>query len=207
MENYCNSIWPLIYDQYNHGRYEQELEFYSQELASCTGPVLEVACGTGMILLPLLKQGIDIYGFDLSRQMLQQLYRKAEAEHLFNIRRRVTQQNMIDFQIDVEFKAIIIPGQSFLHLPTQEDQLACLQNIHRHLCDDGTFMLNFFTPNLSALQSCEDPNPASRLDCLCVRSWIGPFPPGPGAHGGYSFQRPHGAATRPTGSRLGHGRS
>jgi len=159
IENYCNSVWPLIYDQYNQGRHQQELGFYSQELASCTGPVLEVACGTGMILLPLLKQGIDIYGFDLSGQMLEQLYTKAEAENVQNIRRRVTQQNMIDFQIDVEFEAIFIPARSFLHLSAQEDQLACLRNIHRHLRDDGTFMLNFFTPSLPALLSFLDPDP------------------------------------------------
>lgn len=160
MENYCNNIWPLIYDRYNQGRHEQELRFYSQELASCTGPVLEVACGTGMILLPLIKQGIDIYGFDLSEQMLHQLFTKAKSQNLPDVQRRVTQQNMIDFRIDAEFESIFIPARSFLHLATQEDQLACLRNIHRHLRDDGTFMLNIFTPSLSALVSRADPNPA-----------------------------------------------
>lgn len=159
MENYCNSIWPLIYDRYNQGRHQQELAFYARELASCSGPVLEVACGTGMILIPLLKQGIDIYGFDLSGQMLQELFAKAEGEHLPDVRRRVSQQNMIDFQIDASFEAIFIPARSFLHLPTQDDQVACLRNIRRHLCDGGTFMLNFFTPSLSAVLSRVDPNP------------------------------------------------
>jgi hypothetical protein len=50
MVDYCNDLWPLVYDQYNHGRHEQELAFYTRELAPCTGPILEVACGTGMIL-------------------------------------------------------------------------------------------------------------------------------------------------------------
>ena len=159
MENYCNNIWPLIYDQYNQGRHKEELEFYSRELASCTGPVLEVACGTGMILLPLLKQGLDMYGLDLSSQMLDQLFAKAKSENLPDVHRRVSQQDMTDIQINTEFEAIFIPARSFLHLSTQEDQLACLRNVHRHLRDDGTFMLNFFTPSLAALLSHIDSNP------------------------------------------------
>lgn len=159
MENYCNSIWPLIYDQYNQGRHQQELGFYSRELASCTGPVLEVACGTGMILIPLLKRGIDIYGFDLSGPMLQKLFARAGSENLSDVRRRVSQQNMIDFRIDAEFEIALIPARSFLHLPTQDAQIACLRNIRRHLRDDGTLVLNFFTPGLSGLLSRVDPNP------------------------------------------------
>jgi hypothetical protein len=60
---------------------------------------------------------------------------------------------------DVEFDTIFIPARSFLHLETQEDQLACLRNIRRHLRDDGVFMLNFFTPSLPALLSHVDPDP------------------------------------------------
>ena len=159
MENYCNNTWPLIYDQYNQGRHEQELAFYSRELAHCKGPVLEIACGTGMILVPMLKQGVDIYGLDLSGPMLRQLYAKAESNNLPDVRRRVSQQNMTDFQIDIEFQSAFIPARSFLHLATQNDQLACLRNIHRHLQADGTLMLNFFTPNLPTLLSRLDPKP------------------------------------------------
>lgn len=159
MKDYCNDTWPLVYDRYNQGRHQQELAFYSHELARCKGPVLEVACGTGMILIPMLKQGIDVYGFDLSGPMLRQLYAKAESEDLSDVRRRVSQQNMIDFQIDIEFQSIFIPARSFLHLATQGDQLACLRNIHRHLQADGTLMLNFFTPSLSVLLSRVHPSP------------------------------------------------
>lgn len=112
-----------------------------------------------MILIPLLKQGIDMYGFDLSGQMLERLFAKAKSEKLPDVQYRVSQQDMIDFQIDTEFESIFIPARSFLHLPTQEDQLACLRNIRSHLRDDGMFMLNFFTPSLSALLGRVDPNP------------------------------------------------
>ncbi len=151
MVDYCNHLWPLVYDQYNHGRHEQELAFYTRQLTPCTGPVLEVACGTGMILLPLLGRGLDIYGFDLSAPMVEGLVARAAREGHPDIRTRVTVQNMVDFCYDLQFEAIFIPARSFLHLTTQEEQIACLQNIHRHLRDGGTLMLNFFTPSLQAL--------------------------------------------------------
>lgn len=151
MGNYENKLWPLIYDQVNHGRHEQELSFYSSELSSCSGPILEVACGTGMILLPMLHKGLDIYGFDVSLEMLDILSAKARSKGILDIHKRVTQQNMVDFHYDKKFEAIFIPARSFLHLPTQEEQIACLKNIHDHLQDKGRFLLNFFTPNLKAL--------------------------------------------------------
>ena len=157
-ENYRNNIWPLIYDQYNQGRHYRELEFYSSELDSCTGPVLEIACGTGMILLPLLKQGIDIYGFDLSSQMLEKLFAKAQDSDIADIHRRVSQQNMIDFTYDMQFDAIFIPARSFLHLATQEDQITCLRNIYHHLHENGVLMLNFFTPDLGFISQYVDPH-------------------------------------------------
>jgi len=159
MLDYCNDLWPLIYDQYNHGRHEQELAFYSSELVSCSRPILEVACGTGMILLPLIERGLDAYGFDLSQEMLEVLYAKAGQKGMSGIHVRVSQQNMVDFQYEKQFEAIFIPARSFLHLPTQDEQIACLKNIHKHLRTEGRFMLNFFTPSPKALLSHTHPDP------------------------------------------------
>lgn len=55
--NYEYEIWTNIYDQFNHGRHEKEREFYRQQLCNIPGAILEIACGTGMILLDYLKAG------------------------------------------------------------------------------------------------------------------------------------------------------
>jgi len=64
--NYQSKQWTLIYDQFNQGRHQKELAFYRAELEQSASPVLEVACGNGMIFLELLQEGFDIYGFDIS---------------------------------------------------------------------------------------------------------------------------------------------
>ena len=48
-----------------------------------------------MIFLPLLKKDLDIYGFDVSEQMLKRLFAKAKSEGLTNVHNRVSLQNMI----------------------------------------------------------------------------------------------------------------
>ncbi|MHB1000806.1 MAG: class I SAM-dependent methyltransferase [Armatimonadota bacterium] len=150
--NYENEIWALIYDQYNQGRHQHELSFYSEQLDGIRGPVLELACGTGMILLELLKQGHDIYGLDVSEHMLERLSFKASAEGLDTlIDGRTIRHDMKSFQYDMQFDSIIIPARSFLHLTSQDDQIECLRRVHCHLKDGGRLILNFFNPSLSAL--------------------------------------------------------
>jgi SAM-dependent methyltransferase len=158
MPNYENEWWPLIYDQFNHGRHEKELAFYTAELRDCTGPVLEIACGTGMILLELLARGVDIYGLDISPPMLDVLYAKAERRGVADIRERVSCQNMVEFAYDMAFDAVFIPARSFLHLTQQEEQIACLRRVYAHLADGGRLLLNFFTPNLQLLLAYSKPS-------------------------------------------------
>lgn len=153
MQDFCGRYWALVYDQFNHGRHEKELEFYLAEARECRGPVLEIACGTGMVLLPMLEEGIDAYGFDISGDMLDALLARARDEGIRDIDSRVCRMDMVDFHYDEKFEAIFIPCRSFLHLTEQEKQIACLRNIRDHLVDGGKLALNFFNPSLASLAS------------------------------------------------------
>ncbi len=147
--NYDNELWPLVYDQLNTGRHEKELAFYLRETRAVTGPVLEGACGTGMILLGLLQDGRDAYGFDISAPMVSALFEKATS--CPDIRSRVSVQNLVDFKYPFLFGAICIPARSFLHLTTQDEQIRCLTNVAAHLEPGGRLLLNFFNPDLGSL--------------------------------------------------------
>ena len=53
------------------------LDFYVTLAREAQGPVLDIACGTGRILLPCLQAGVDIEGLDLYWPMLKTLRAKA----------------------------------------------------------------------------------------------------------------------------------
>src|SRR5688572_20121261 len=72
------------------------LDFYVALARSADGPVLDIACGTGRILLPCLQAGVDIEGMDLFEPMLKTL--RAKAADL-NLSPRLHQADMSDFSL------------------------------------------------------------------------------------------------------------
>ena len=57
-----------------------DFEFYVDIAKANGGPVLELACGTGRILLPIAREGISIHGVDNSVPMLNVLQDKLQHE-------------------------------------------------------------------------------------------------------------------------------
>lgn len=151
--NYEDKFWALIYEQYDQlsGRGTQELNFYLNELKDIKGKCLEIGCGTGIKFLQILQNGINIFGFDISKEMLEVLEEKAYQLKISNISKRISKQNMVDFKYSCKFDSIIIPNRTFLHNVSQKEQLETLKNIHNHLTDSGKLILNFFKPKLDVL--------------------------------------------------------
>ncbi|MBI2865631.1 MAG: class I SAM-dependent methyltransferase [Chloroflexi bacterium] len=147
MMNYENPFWGEIYDLI-HGGDDADVDFYLDEAMRANGPVLEVACGTGRILLRLLQLEIDAWGIDVSQPMLDRLAEKARR---LGLQARAVRADMRAFTLSQRFALIIVPFRSFLHLETKEDQLAALSCFRKHLAPDGRLALNFFAPVAEAL--------------------------------------------------------
>lgn len=145
--NYESKWWGYIYDQMMatglHELLEANRRFYQANLVGVTGPMLECACGTGLILLPLLAAGHDIYGFDISPSMLATLKQKAAAQGVADIDRRISVQEFETFQYDQPFDAILIPTNTFAMLTTQDAQIRTLRSIHAQLAPTGRLLLDF----------------------------------------------------------------
>ncbi len=134
-----------LYDEISTG-VKGDLEFYLKEAKKANGSVLEVACGTGRILLPLLEAGVDIDGFDISNKMLQVLKKKAEEK---NLKVNVWKADMRNFKSKKKYDLIIVPYRAFNHVEKSEDQIKTLKNIKKHLKKGGRLILNFFYPDFN----------------------------------------------------------
>ncbi len=145
-KNYESQWWGLIYDQMMAEGLADWLEnnrrFYYTALRGERGPLLECACGTGLFLLPLLSQGHDVYGFDISAGMLATLERKATAQGLADIASRISIQDFESFHYDRQFAAILIPSNSFGMLTSQAAQIRTLRNIYAHLAPGGRLLMD-----------------------------------------------------------------
>jgi len=141
-----------LYDSVVPYASRQDVEFFVDAAKSSGGPVLEVGCGTGRVLIPTARAGMRITGLDLSTHMLKVCRERLEQEPA-DVRRRVRliRDDMRSFDLGDSFALITIPFRPFLHLTTVEDQLACLSCIRRHLLPDGRFILDIFNPWLELI--------------------------------------------------------
>ncbi len=127
-------------------------DFYVELAREAHGPVLEVACGTGRILLPCLQAGVDIDGIDLYLPMLEVLKRKAAA---LAYSPRVYKGDMRDFTLPRRYSLIFIAFNGFVHALTTEDQLKTLRVCREHLLPGGALVFNTFFPGLEIIAGAE----------------------------------------------------
>lgn len=138
---------PEFYDHVVPYAKRPDVRFYVEAARESGGPVLELGCGTGRILLPTARAGIEIAGFDGSAGMLEECRRRLGAEPT-EVRERVSlhRGDMRNFELGRTFRLVTIPFRPFQHLLTVEDQLACLAAIRRHLAPEGRLVFDVFNP-------------------------------------------------------------
>jgi SAM-dependent methyltransferase len=131
-----------------------DIDFYLQYCVTAGGPILELGCGTGRILLPAAEAGCRITGLDISKHMLaecqQKLKRKSPA---VQNRVQLVQGDMTSFDLAESFQLSIIPFRAFLHVIAVDDQLACLRRINRHLSIGGYLLLDVFQVDLKMINN------------------------------------------------------
>lgn len=120
-----------------------DVDFYVQRALDADGPVLEMACGTGRIYLPLLDVGVDADGFDRSPGALA-LLRETAAGVDFSP--SVWRADMTAFGTDRRYDLVICPFNAVQHLLTVGEQLAALREAHRVLAPGGRLVFDVFVP-------------------------------------------------------------
>ena len=153
-----DKIMAELYDRqssefYDYHAKRGDVKFYVDFAVETGGPVLELGCGTGRILIPSAKSGIFITGLDKSDEMLKICQRKLEDE-LPEVRDRVNlmQGNIRNFNLDSMFSLVTITFGPFNNLISVEEQISCLDCIRRHLNINGGLVFDVYYPNSQELQ-------------------------------------------------------
>ncbi len=141
-----------FYDHIGPYRDRQDVAFFVEMARESGGPVLEIGCGTGRVLIPTARSGVEIVGLDNSERMLALCGEKLSHEAPeVQSRVKLVRGDMRRFDLGRAFKLITTPFRPFQHLIAVEDQLSCLASIHRHLVDGGRLILDLFNPDLQRL--------------------------------------------------------
>jgi ubiquinone/menaquinone biosynthesis C-methylase UbiE len=130
-----------------------DVDFYRALARETGGPVLELGCGTGRVLLEIARDGLACTGVDASQAMLDVARSKASRPAP-----RLIRAAMQEFDLGGErFRLIFSAFRAFQHLYTIEDQLRCLVRVRAHLAPGGRFAFDVFQPRLERLCLDEEP--------------------------------------------------
>jgi SAM-dependent methyltransferase len=110
------------------------------------GAALELGIGTGRIALPLARRGVRVHGIDLSGAMVARLRAKPGAEQI-----AVTIGDFATTTVDGRFSVAYLVFNTIMNLTTQDEQVACFQNVAAHLEDGGCFVIEVGVPALQRL--------------------------------------------------------
>ncbi len=147
--------YAVVAEFYDHSvpyRNRKDVDFFVEIAREANGSVLEVGCGTGRVLIPTARAGVEIVGFDASASMLSLCREKLSQEpEEVQARAEILQADMREFDLGREFALVTTPFRPFQHLTAVKDQMASLACVHRHLVNGGRFILDIFNPDLSRL--------------------------------------------------------
>src|SRR5512136_51561 len=89
-----------LYDYIVPYRTRPDVDFFVEAAQLSNGPVLEVGCGTGRILIPTARAGVNIVGLDLSANMLQVCQTRLRSEpEAVQSQVRLTKADMRNFDL------------------------------------------------------------------------------------------------------------
>lgn len=112
------------------------------------GAVLELACGTGQLAVPLARPGRLVTGLDLSRPMLDAARRRAAAA---GADVDFVEGDMRAFELGRRFSLVFVARNSLLHLAAADDFVATFRAVRRHLAPGGVLAFDVFNPDVRIL--------------------------------------------------------
>jgi SAM-dependent methyltransferase len=135
---------PPNYDIEEGRRSAARNEFYCDLAKRVGGPVLEIACGSGLVTIPIAALGLDVTGVDLARPMLAHARKKAALQGL-TVHWVEADARSID--LGTKYQFILLTGNAFQAFLRREDREALLASVRRHLAPQGVFAFEMRNPS------------------------------------------------------------
>jgi SAM-dependent methyltransferase len=161
-------VWndPELYDLENADDPAFDVAYWSS-LVSDMAParMLELACGTGRLTVPLARLGVidELVGVDSSRPFLERLLDRLLGESL-QTRIEAVAGRMQEPPVSGPFDLVVIAFNSLAYLTGVEDRRSCLSSIRSLLAPGGAFAFDLVAPRYDFLAEALQPCPPVRVD-------------------------------------------
>jgi SAM-dependent methyltransferase len=132
--------------EFNDDFRPHEIPYFRRFIEDGGQPALDVACGTGRLLIPYLRAGLDVDGCDVSVDMVDRCREKAERE---GFSPQLFVQPMHALDVGRRYRTIYICGAFGLG-STREQDVEALARFREHLEPGGTLLLDAEVPYADA---------------------------------------------------------
>lgn len=113
-----------IWHEVECGGYAADLALWEELAAERGGPILDLGCGAGRVLLHLTRRGHEVSGLDLDARLIAGLDRAAVGDAR-------------DFDLGCSFGLVLAPMQLIQLFAGTDERLACLRRVEAHLAPGG----------------------------------------------------------------------
>ncbi|MEU2611452.1 class I SAM-dependent methyltransferase [Micromonospora sp. NPDC007271] len=139
-----------IHDHLRRRLTQQDVGFFLDVVRDSGGPLLELASGTGRLLLPLAREVASAVGVDNSPAMLRECEQR-RAGHGLDEQVELVLGDIRTIRLGRRFRTVVIGGQSLAFMHSDEDLFAALETVRAHLEPDGVLAAAMPVPRFEEL--------------------------------------------------------
>ncbi len=119
-----------------------DLVLYSDLAETYGGPIFEVGCGTGRVMLHLAQAGYEIHGIDSEIAMLDIARMKLDMFAHVRDKLKFYHGDVLTYDLDKQFKLVLLSYNSLMHFHEQADQLTLLRQLRGWTATDGLLVID-----------------------------------------------------------------
>jgi SAM-dependent methyltransferase len=125
-----------------HNTTGPEIAYFQGQIEKYGQPALDAGCGTGRLLIPFLRAGLDVDGADVSGDMLAYCEQTARSEGLSP---RLYRQALHELDLPRQYQTIVVCGAFGIGVSRAHDFIA-LKRFFQHLLPGGVLLLEIYVP-------------------------------------------------------------
>ena len=148
-------IDPQTYDDQFWWK-KDDIEFWKSILIANDATILELAAGTGRLGIPLIREGAQYTGLELSTEYVKYGNLKFPSPG------PIIEGDMRNFNFLKKYDFIFIGFNSLLHLLSEKDVVKCFNSIKKHMHSKTRLYIDVFIPDDSFLRR----SPSSNLTVM-----------------------------------------
>lgn len=134
-----------------------DIDMYLALASATDGPILELACGSGRVCVPLARAGHPVTGVDRDQHMLHRA--RGTWERLTSAaatapsgQLQLVRGDITNIRLGPRFDLVILAFNSLLLLEGPAGRAAALATMHDHLTPDGRAVIDVWQPSADDLE-------------------------------------------------------